>query len=178
MVSRESLDRRELFDKLCYWGQQLSGATIMFHQAVADQLGLNPTDHKCAGLVLTKGPMSAGELAEATCLTTGAITGVIDRLEKAGFVQRADDPNDRRRVIVCAVPKRIREIARLFDDLTAEMAELSSHYTDAELAVILDFMSRSCNGLYAATRKLRRREKSAGKARQRRLQKKTGANRP
>ena len=164
MASRESRARGELFDKLCYWGQQLSTATILFHQAVADHLGLNPTDHKCAGFLLTRGPMSAGELAEATCLTTGAVTGVIDRLEKAGFVKRADDPNDRRRVIVCAVPQRISEIARLFEDLVAEMAELSSHYTNAELATILDFMSRSCDGLHAATRKLRRREKSADKS--------------
>ena len=64
----------------------------MFHQAIADRLGLNVTDHKCIDLLLMKGPLTAGELAGMTGLTTGAITAVIDRLEKAGFVRREDDP--------------------------------------------------------------------------------------
>src|SRR5262245_22826573 len=103
----------------------------MFHQAVADRLGLNPTDHKCADFLWTRGPMTAGELAELTGLTTGAITGVIDRLERGGFVRREDDPGDRRRVVVRAVPKRLRQIGRLFEDVAARMAELSARYTDA-----------------------------------------------
>src|SRR6516165_10656801 len=102
-------------------GRQLSAATIMFHQAVADRLGLNPTDHKCIDLLALKGLMTAGELADATGLTTGAITGVIDRLEGAGFVRREEDPNDRRRVILRAIPKPYREIARLFESLARAM---------------------------------------------------------
>src|SRR5262245_57499161 len=102
----------------------------MFHQAVADRLGLNPTDHKAADRRLTRGPMTAGELADATGLTTGAVTGVIDRLEKAGYVRREDDPKDRRRVIVRVVPKRIAEIAPLFDDLAAATAEVGGRYSD------------------------------------------------
>jgi len=156
-VVRNVSARTELVERLLLAGRALSAATILFHQAVADRLGLNPTDHKCADFLWTRGPMTAGELAGLTGLTTGAITGVIDRLERGGFVRRADDPGDRRRVVVRAVPKRLREIGRLFEDLAARMAELSARYTDAELAVILDFMGQSCDGLRAATLKLRQR---------------------
>jgi hypothetical protein len=65
---------------------------------VADRLGLNPTDHKCVDFLLMNGPLTAGELATLTALTTGAITAALDRLERAGFAKREDDPDDRRRV--------------------------------------------------------------------------------
>jgi DNA-binding MarR family transcriptional regulator len=144
-----------MVEGLLHAGRALSAATIMFHQTVADRLGLNPTDHKCADLLFTNGPMTAGELAELTGLTTGAITGVIDRLERGGFVRREDDPDDRRRVIVRTIPKRHREIGRLFEDIAARTAELGERYTDKELAVILDFMNRSRDTLQAATQQLR-----------------------
>src|SRR6476659_7508269 len=80
--------------------RRMSTTTLLFHGAVADKLGLNPSDHKCADLVREHGPLTAGRLAELTGLTTGAITGVIDRLERRGWVKRERDPNDRRKVIV------------------------------------------------------------------------------
>ena len=101
-------EKPRLLEDLNQAGRRLSQATILFHQAVADRLGLHPTDHKCIDLLVSAGSTTAGELAEATGLTTGAITGVIDRLEAAGFVRREDDPNDRRRVIIRVVPKRYR----------------------------------------------------------------------
>jgi DNA-binding MarR family transcriptional regulator len=136
--------------------RDLSTAAIMLHQAVADRLGLNVTDHKCAGILCRTGPISAGELAERTGLTTGAITGVIDRLEKAGFVRRARDPKDRRRVIVEPFPERIeREIGPLFASLAGRVAELCAGYTVEELGLILDFTRRSSQVSYEETRKLR-----------------------
>src|SRR5579863_9203972 len=99
-MSRDSKQRSELIAALNDEFRQLTTVTILFHQAVADHLGMLVTDHKCADILLRAGPITAGELAERTGLTTGAITGVIDRLEKAGFARRAKDPNDRRRVII------------------------------------------------------------------------------
>jgi DNA-binding transcriptional ArsR family regulator len=81
-------------------GREVSARMVMFHQAIAERLGLNATDHKALDLLGRAGPITAGELAELTGLTTGAITGIIDRLEKAGFVRRENDPKDRRRVII------------------------------------------------------------------------------
>ena len=137
-------------------GRQLSTATIMFHQAVADRLGLNPTDHKCADLLFMKGPMTAGELGQLTGLTTGAITSVIDRLEGVGFVRREADPDDRRRVIVRVGSKCHQEVGKLFESLARAMSELCARYNDRELAVILDFMTRSQAMAHEETLKLRR----------------------
>ena len=80
--------------------REMSTETIMFHQAVADALGLHITDHKGLDLIYRYGPMPAGRLAELTGLTTGAVTGIIDRLEKAGYVRRVNDPKDRRITII------------------------------------------------------------------------------
>jgi DNA-binding MarR family transcriptional regulator len=155
-VSAKSPAKSALLDDLQQAGQRLSLATIMFHQAVADRLGLHPTDHKCIGLLGSAGSATAGELAEATGLTTGAITGVIDRLEAAGFVRREDDPDDRRRVIIRVVPKRYGDIARLFEPFAAAVLEMGSRYSEKELATIVDFMARSCQVLRDATLELRK----------------------
>jgi DNA-binding MarR family transcriptional regulator len=160
-VSPGSPERAGLLDAMMQGGRQLSLATIMFHQAVADRLGLNPTDHKCIDLLASAGPMTAGELADATGLTTGAITGVIDRLQEAGFVRREDDPNDRRRVIVRVIPKRSREIDRLFEFLSAAMTDLGASYSNRDLATIVDFMTRSNQLLREATLALRQRATSS-----------------
>lgn len=144
-----------MLDGLVVAGRQLSTATIMFHQAIADRLGLNVTDHKCMDLLLLNGSLTAGELAGMTGLTTGAITAVIDRLEKGGFVRREDDPRDRRRVIVQVIPKRCRDIERLFEPFGATFGKLCGRYNDEQLAVILDFMIRSREGLHQSTVELR-----------------------
>jgi DNA-binding MarR family transcriptional regulator len=142
-------------------GRRLSMATIMFHQAVADRLGLHPTDHKCIGLLADAGSTTAGELAEATGLTTGAITGVIDRLEAAGFVRREDDPNDRRRVIIRVVPKRFRDVTRLFEPLAVAASELGARYSEQQRVTILDFVERSCQMLRDCTLELRKQTPAA-----------------
>jgi DNA-binding MarR family transcriptional regulator len=155
-VSRDSRERAELLATLGDEFRQLTTATILFHQAVADRLGMNVTDHKCADILLRTGPITAGELAQRTGLTTGAITGVIDRLEKAGFVRRAKDPGDRRRVIIEPFPHRIeREIGPLFASMARAMAELCAHYSTRELAVIRDFTARARQGASEEIRKLR-----------------------
>jgi DNA-binding MarR family transcriptional regulator len=160
-VSRELARRSDLLAGLALAGRQLSTATVMFHQAIADRLGLNVTDHKCLDLLLIKGPLTAGELAVMTGLTTGAITAVIDRLASAGFVRREDDPADRRRVIVQVIPRRCRDIERLFEAFGARFQELSARYTDDELLVILDFMTRSREGLHESTVDLRKQRAAA-----------------
>jgi len=141
-ASRKLPARADLVRAILMAGRQSSTGAIMLHQAVADRLGLHPTDHKCADLLCHDGPMTAGELAERTGLTTGAVTGVIDRLEAGGYVRREADPADRRRVIVRVIPGRLRGVGRLFEPLAAAMAGLCARYTDRELATILDFMTR------------------------------------
>src|SRR5829696_8832095 len=120
--------------------REMSTETIMFHQAVADELGLYITHHKYLDLVHRFGAMPAGRLAELTSLTTGAVTGMIDRLEKAGYVRRTNDPKDRRKTIVEPISnKRLeRKIELLFIPLRDRMHKLLSSYSDSELAFLLD----------------------------------------
>jgi DNA-binding MarR family transcriptional regulator len=155
-VSRESGKRVELLAKLNDAFRQLSAATILFHQAIADRLGMNITDHKCADLLVRLGPMTAGELARHTGLTTGAITGVIDRLEKRGFARRVRDAHDRRRVIVEPNVKRMEQvIVPLFESMGRASVELCERYSTEELAVIHGFTVSANQMAIDEARKLR-----------------------
>ena len=143
--------------------RQMSATAVMFHQAVADRLGLHVTDHKCADLILRNGSMTAGALANLTGLTTGAITGVVDRLEGAGLARRVPDPTDRRRVVIeiIANSKCSTAVANLFSGIAQATSKLLERYTDDELALVLDFVGR-CNALsHAETIKLRREAAAA-----------------
>lgn len=123
--------------------QQLSTYTILFHQKIAQQLDLNPTDHKCLDLIMKNGLLTAGKLAQRTGLTTGAITGVIDRLERKKLVTREKDPNDRRKIIVVAnKEKAIQEIGPLFSSLHSSMHRLFEEYSHKELQIILDYITK------------------------------------
>ncbi|HVX02246.1 MAG TPA: MarR family transcriptional regulator [Nitrososphaera sp.] len=120
--------------------REMSTETIMLHQAIADALGLHITDHKCLDYIYRFGAMPAGRLAELTGLTTGAVTGIIDRLERAGYVRRTSDPKDRRKTIV--EPTKNKELERklegVFGSLGERMNRLLSSYTDKELRFLLD----------------------------------------
>ncbi len=138
-------------------GFRLSTATVLFHTAVADRLGINVTDVKCFSLIRQAGPMTAGELAERTGLTTGAITGVIDRLEKAGLVRRGRDVTDRRRVIIELIdnPEHEQMLMQLYGPMGNAVSALVASYSKAEQAVLLDFITKAITVLESATQQLR-----------------------
>ena len=133
----------------------------MFHQAVADMLGLYITDHKCLDLIYRFGAMPAGRIAELTGLTTGAVTGIIDRLEKAGYVRRANDPNDRRRTIV--EPTRNKRLERkfelIFNPLRDRMHKLMSSYSDSQLTFLFDVLTKCLEQSHEELMKLRQLQK-------------------
>jgi DNA-binding MarR family transcriptional regulator len=154
-LSSDTPKRTELLEALNQAGRELSTATVLFHTVLAEQVGLNPTDWKCADILSRMGPLTAGQLADLTSLTTGAITGVIDRLEQADFARRERDPHDRRKVIIQPNREREREILQRFGSLWQGYEELLSTYNDQELAFILDFMNRNVKVTQEATAKLR-----------------------
>jgi DNA-binding MarR family transcriptional regulator len=139
-----------------------SAWTVFFHTAVAHTLGLNTTDHKCLDLIwqadsVGKGDLlTPGKLAHVTQLTTGAITGILDRLEQAGYIRREHDPEDRRRVIIRPVTEKIEsDLYPLFDWLSAASAEMCAKYTDEELALVIRFAQESQRLLETAILKLK-----------------------
>ena len=136
-------------------GRDMGVHVIMFHQAVAERLGLNITDHKCLDFVLRENGVTAGELSRATGLTTGAITGVIDRLERAGFARRQPDPHDRRKVIIVPRLERLPEIGKLFESLSRNMSRVMSRYSGREAQLIVDFMRRTVDVMRQENLKLR-----------------------
>jgi DNA-binding MarR family transcriptional regulator len=150
------LSRKVLLEQLSYQlGRELSARTVMFHGAVAEKMGLSITEHKALDMLSRQGPITAGQLAEVTGLTTGAITGMVDRLEKAGFVRRVPDPNDRRKIRIEAVVEKYQAMAGIFASLGEAMNGLLESYSDKELATIYDFMSRLPGLMEEETKKLR-----------------------
>jgi DNA-binding MarR family transcriptional regulator len=149
--------REEIIQAIIEKRKEMSTETIMFHQSVADVLGLHITDHKCLDLIRQYGAMPAGRIAELTGLTTGAVTGIIDRLEKAGYVRRANDPKDRRRTIVEPVrnKKWERKIEAIFIPFHEGMHKLLSSYSDGELAFLLDVLTKSIEQTREESKKLR-----------------------
>jgi DNA-binding MarR family transcriptional regulator len=154
-------ERERLLEALGREMQKLVTEVVLFNQAVADRLGMNPTDLQCLNILSEAGPVAAGRLAEETGLTTGAVTGVIDRLERAGYAWRERDPNDKRRVIVHPLPDRARgEIGPLYTSIGRSFAEMCSRYDEGELALILDFVTRSHSLNREETARLRGRTRS------------------
>ena len=151
------MKREEIIEAITKKFREMSTETIMFHQAVADVLGLYITDHKCLDLLYRFGAMAAGKLTELTGLTTGAVTGIIDRLEEAGYVRRTDDPKDRRRTIVEPIrnKKLERKIELIFIPLHERMHKLLSSYSDTELAFLLDATTEFTDQTREESKKLR-----------------------
>jgi len=113
-----------------------------FGQTVAIRFGLSESDVEALELLLDTGAATAGRLSELMGLSTGAVTRVIDRLEQAGYVRRVPDSSDRRRVVVELVPEKMEAMeatmAKFGDKSAAEM----KRYSDDELTVINDFLTR------------------------------------
>jgi DNA-binding MarR family transcriptional regulator len=108
--------------------RKASAQGVLFSQLVARRLGISSTDLECLDVIALRGPVTAGELAAATGLTTGAVTGVIDRLEQSGFALRERDQDDRRKVLVRALPAVERRITPLFEPMQRAMSAAIAGY--------------------------------------------------
>jgi DNA-binding MarR family transcriptional regulator len=114
----------------------------LFGQTVAIRFGLTESDIEALEVLLDSGSATAGRLSELMGLTTGAVTRVIDRLEQAGYVRRVPDPTDRRRVIVEIVSEQASAVESTLDRVSAKSAIEIGKYSEAELAVINDFLTK------------------------------------
>jgi DNA-binding MarR family transcriptional regulator len=158
-----SRQKRETFEELIREVRRSQAATARFDQAVADALGLNRTDMRCLDIVQMEGPVTAGRLAELTGLTTGAITTVLDRLEKAGFARRVRDPHDRRRVLVEMAPEAMRGADNFYREHIAQAERIYKRYSLEQIELLLEFVreSRELNERAAAQLEARARRPKA-----------------
>lgn len=136
-------------------GRDFIAAVVIFHEEVGRMLGVSPTDRKCLDL-LSRGPATAGDLMRFTGLTSGAVTGIIDRLVDAGYAQRTPDASDRRRILVSrARNSRLDEVmASVFGPLGSDMASVTGRYSPGQLATIADFLARTREVLVANTQRV------------------------
>lgn len=111
-----------------------------FENLAADRLGVNQTDLHCLNAIENAGGLTAGELATEVGLTSGAVTGAVDRLERAGFARRVPDPSDRRRVRVEVTPEFYARAERIWGPLAAEWETSLASFTVAELTRITEFL--------------------------------------
>ena len=138
-----SLGRDEMLHLLDREMRQSSGLGVVFSQAIASRLGIGASDLECLDIVALREDVTAGELALATGLTTGAVTGVLDRLEQAGFVQRERDAKDRRKVRVRLLPGTLAKAMPYYRSLERTMKKVLAAYSDAEIALLLGFFTRA-----------------------------------
>lgn len=133
---------------------------VAFSEAAAARLHINASDLRQLHLLVTNGALTAGQLAEMSGLTTGGITGSIDRLARAGFVRREPDPTDRRRVWVHLIPARMRDVGGVFGPSQRAWVAMCAEYSDEELEFIMTFLTRSTALLREQTASLRRTGRS------------------
>lgn len=122
-----------------FLGQMASTETALFHQAAAAKFGLGITDMKTISVLMQEGSMTAGQLAERLSLTTGAVTNVIDRLEKHELVKRTPDPDDRRKVVVVVNHKKISQGEDVYRSMGEAFDKLLQTYSITELEFLAAF---------------------------------------
>jgi len=138
--------RGELLSRLWDLGRKVSTQTVFLHQAIAQTVGLNATDAKVIDLIL-RGPdgrVTAGWLSRATGLTTGAITHILDRLEKRQFIERSRDTKDRRKVFARVLPDSLEPLLPQYEVMGKAYLSLVADYDDKELKLICDYLEKTC----------------------------------
>lgn len=142
MIQTAAPSQDEAIARLTTVLRRMGAASALHSQAIAKRIGIAPVDLECLDMILLAGPVTAGQIMEHTNLTSGAVTGLIDRLAKKGYVERATDPQDRRKVIVRIVPEAVRPIENLFVPMAERSAALMRQYSAEELDLIAGFVEK------------------------------------
>lgn len=132
-------NRSQLIEQIHALGQTSSTETALFHQLAAATHGLGITDMKALSTLLQDGSLTAGQIAKRLNLTTGAVTNLLDRLERRSFVKRQIDPRDRRRVIVAANQAQLDNIGKIYRSMGAAFNKLLKNYSTEELEFLMRY---------------------------------------
>ncbi len=134
--------REELAGEIQQRMVRLIAEVVLFNHAVSAKVGLGASDSQFMTLLQTYGPLTPRQLAEHTGLTSGTVTGVVDRLESQGLVTRRPDPNDRRKVVVTPSAEAIQEkLVPLYAEQGAKMHAVLATRTVDELRTISAFLA-------------------------------------
>ncbi len=131
--------RTQLMQQMQFLGQMASTETAMFHQAAAASYGLGITDMKTLSVLSQEGPQTAGQLAERLSLTSGAVTNVIDRLERRDLLLRKPDPKDRRKVVVMANEAKLKTFDNVYDSMVDAFTDLLAGYTTEQIEFLVRY---------------------------------------
>jgi DNA-binding MarR family transcriptional regulator len=142
-TSHERQPRAELLAALDQAIRKVSAQSVLLSQTIASRAHIGSSDMECLDLLALEGPTTPGRLATQIGLTTGAVTMLIDRLERGGLVRRKPNPADRRSVIVEALPTGAQVLMPMFAPLARGMAKLNERYSASELALVLDYLTRA-----------------------------------
>ncbi|MEU4555333.1 MarR family winged helix-turn-helix transcriptional regulator [Micromonospora violae] len=118
-------------------GREMSRLSMVFRYAIAERLGLTVSDLECLDFLADVGSATAGQVAERTNLTTGAVTSMLRRLQQAGYVTAERDPADRRRVIVALRPERTAELSRPYERFAERAERLIEGYSAEEVKLLV-----------------------------------------
>src|SRR3954452_21399482 len=151
-------------DKFNRLHRDLATAVIAFHEVAARRLGMTAAERKCAGLIAGLGETTPKQLADATGLSTGAITGIVDRLERAGYARREPNPKDRRSILIRArnAERLAQETAPIFASLTEAMTKLDGRYSPGERALVLKHLEDTIAILREQAAKVERKDRGRG----------------
>ena len=133
-------DRERLLEQVASEVTEFQDAVNAVDQAVADHLGINRTDLACLLVLLQRGPMTAGAIAQACALTSGSVTAVLDRMERAGYLRRTTDPSDRRRVLAEPTPLAVQRAGLLYGPIDQAGRAYMEKYSPGQLQTISDFL--------------------------------------
>ncbi|GAA4307256.1 MarR family winged helix-turn-helix transcriptional regulator [Compostibacter hankyongensis] len=135
--------------------QQYAYTSIQMHEAIARKAGITGTDHKYLGFLMEKGQMTAGELSHLTGLTTGAVTGLIDRFEKKKLVKRQFAADDRRKVIIVPDTKKIMALlAPLYREFRKKSEKLMASFSTRETRIIEAYFLKAIEIMNETTNKV------------------------
>lgn len=133
-------------------------SSIQMHEAIGRKAGFSGTDHKYLGFLIQRGQMTAGEFASLTGLTTGAVTGLIDRFEKKGLLERQFSSEDRRKVIIVPDIEKIMGIlAPLYKDFRHKSEMLTTEFSEEENRVIATYFEKAIEIMIETTNKMTNR---------------------
>lgn len=150
-----SNDRKKLIAEVSVAFRRYHNASDEFEDTVAEHLGMNRTDLRCTDIIDRNGRVTAGELARETGLTTGAVTSILDRLERSGTVRRVRDKKDRRRVLIELTEKAIRRGQEVWEPLEAASHASLARYSEEQLAFVRDFLVTSREFMTRQTARVR-----------------------